>query len=31
MENGSIAFSDEAANLLNDPRIRAVYLGEEIA
>ena len=28
MENGRIAFSDKASNLLNDPRVRAVYLGE---
>jgi branched-chain amino acid transport system ATP-binding protein len=28
MENGRIAFSDLASNLLNDPRVRAVYLGE---
>ena len=28
MENGRIAFSDKAENLLNDPRVRAVYLGE---
>jgi branched-chain amino acid transport system ATP-binding protein len=28
MENGRIAFSDQASNLLDDPRVRAVYLGE---
>jgi len=28
MENGRIAFSDLASNLLDDPRVRAVYLGE---
>ena len=30
MENGVIAFSDEAAKLLHDPRVRAVYLGESV-
>jgi len=30
MENGRIAFSDKASNLLNDPRVRAVYLGESV-
>ncbi len=30
MENGRIVFSDTAANLLVDPRVRAVYLGEEV-
>jgi branched-chain amino acid transport system ATP-binding protein len=30
MENGRIAFSDNAANLLTDPRVRAVYLGETV-
>ena len=30
MENGVIAFSDDASKLLHDPRIRAVYLGESI-
>ena len=30
MENGHIAFSDSADNLLNDPRVRAVYLGESV-
>ena len=30
MENGVIAFSDDAAKLLHDPRVRAVYLGESI-
>jgi len=30
MENGVIAFSDEAQKLLHDPRVRAVYLGESI-
>jgi branched-chain amino acid transport system ATP-binding protein len=30
MENGLIAFSDEAAKLLHDPRVRAVYLGESV-
>jgi branched-chain amino acid transport system ATP-binding protein len=30
MENGHIAFSDTAANLLVDPRVRAVYLGESV-
>lgn len=28
MENGKIVFGDSAANLLEDPRVRAVYLGE---
>jgi ABC-type lipopolysaccharide export system ATPase subunit len=30
MENGRIAFSDSAQNLLEDPRVRAVYLGESV-
>lgn len=30
MENGRIAFSDTAANLLVDARVRAVYLGESV-
>jgi branched-chain amino acid transport system ATP-binding protein len=30
MENGQIAFADSAKNLLEDPRIRAVYLGETV-
>jgi len=30
MENGVIAFTDEAQKLLHDPRVRAVYLGESI-
>ncbi len=30
MENGRIVFDDTAANLLVDPRVRAVYLGEEV-
>lgn len=30
MENGRIAFSDSAEKLLVDPRVRAVYLGEDI-
>jgi len=30
MENGHIAFSDSADNLLSDPRVRAVYLGESV-
>jgi ABC-type branched-subunit amino acid transport system ATPase component len=30
MENGRIVFGDSAANLLEDPRVRAVYLGESI-
>lgn len=30
MENGAIAFSDDAAKLLHDPRVRAVYLGESV-
>jgi branched-chain amino acid transport system ATP-binding protein len=30
MENGRIAFTDQASALLNDPRVRAVYLGETI-
>jgi branched-chain amino acid transport system ATP-binding protein len=30
MENGRIAFTDEASVLLGDPRVRAVYLGETI-
>ena len=30
MENGRIAFSDQASNLLNDARVRAVYLGESV-
>ncbi|NNN08947.1 MAG: ABC transporter ATP-binding protein [Acidimicrobiaceae bacterium] len=30
MENGVIAFSDDAAKLLHDPRVRAVYLGESV-
>ena len=30
MENGRIAITDTATNLLVDPRIRAVYLGESI-
>jgi branched-chain amino acid transport system ATP-binding protein len=30
MENGRIAFSDSAQNLLEDPRVRAVYLGETV-
>jgi branched-chain amino acid transport system ATP-binding protein len=30
MENGRIVFSDNAANLLEDPRVRAVYLGESV-
>ena len=30
MENGVISFSDEAAKLLHDPRVRAVYLGESV-
>ena len=30
MENGRIAFSDQASNLLDDPRVRAVYLGESV-
>jgi branched-chain amino acid transport system ATP-binding protein len=28
LETGRIAFSDKAEVLLNDPRIRAAYLGE---
>jgi ABC-type branched-subunit amino acid transport system ATPase component len=30
MENGAIAFSDDASKLLHDPRVRAVYLGETV-
>jgi branched-chain amino acid transport system ATP-binding protein len=30
MENGRIVFGDIAANLLVDPRVRAVYLGESV-
>jgi ABC-type branched-subunit amino acid transport system ATPase component len=30
MENGRIVFSDNAADLLEDPRVRAVYLGESV-
>ncbi|MGD1013771.1 MAG: ABC transporter ATP-binding protein [Acidimicrobiales bacterium] len=30
MENGRIVFGDTAANLLVDPRVRAVYLGESV-
>jgi branched-chain amino acid transport system ATP-binding protein len=30
MENGRIAFSDSAHNLLHDERVRAVYLGESV-
>jgi branched-chain amino acid transport system ATP-binding protein len=30
MENGAIAFGDDAPKLLHDPRVRAVYLGESI-
>jgi branched-chain amino acid transport system ATP-binding protein len=30
MENGVIAFSDDASKLLHDPRVRAVYLGESV-
>jgi branched-chain amino acid transport system ATP-binding protein len=30
MENGRIVFGDAAANLLVDPRVRAVYLGESV-
>jgi branched-chain amino acid transport system ATP-binding protein len=30
MENGRIAFTDSASALLDDPRVRAVYLGEAI-
>jgi len=30
MENGRIAFSDSAEKLLVGPRVRAVYLGEDI-
>lgn len=30
MENGVIAFTDDAAKLLHDPRVRAVYLGETV-
>ena len=30
MENGRIAFSDVASNLLHDERVRAVYLGESV-
>ena len=30
MENGRIAFTDTAANLLVDDRVRAVYLGESV-
>jgi len=30
MENGVIAFTDDAQKLLHDPRVRAVYLGESI-
>ena len=30
MENGRIAFTDQASALLDDPRVRAVYLGETI-
>ena len=30
MENGRIVFSDTAPNLLVDPRVRAVYLGEAV-
>jgi|ERR1035437_453419 branched-chain amino acid transport system ATP-binding protein len=30
MENGRVAFSDNAKSLLSDPRVRAVYLGESI-
>lgn len=28
MENGRIVFGESAADLLKDPRVRAVYLGE---
>ena len=31
MENGRIVFSDQATNLLNDERVRAVYLGESVS
>ena len=30
MENGRIVFGDSAAKLLEDPRVRAVYLGESV-
>ncbi|MCU1363306.1 MAG: transporter ATP-binding protein [Acidimicrobiaceae bacterium] len=30
MENGRIVFGDSAAKLLDDPRVRAVYLGEPV-
>jgi len=30
LENGHIAFTDQASALLHDPRIRAVYLGESV-
>lgn len=30
MENGRIAFTDDASKLLIDPRVRAVYLGEAV-
>ncbi len=30
MENGRIVFGDSASNLLVDPRVRAVYLGEAV-
>jgi branched-chain amino acid transport system ATP-binding protein len=30
MENGRIVFGDSATNLLVDPRVRAVYLGESV-
>lgn len=30
MENGRIVFGDTAKNLLTDPRVRAVYLGESV-
>lgn len=30
MENGRIVFTDTAANLLHDERVRAVYLGESV-
>lgn len=30
MENGHIVFTDSAKNLLDDPRVRAVYLGESV-
>ena len=31
MENGQVSFDDDASKLLNDPRVRAAYLGENVA